>query len=58
MLATIMEIKFWEFLMLYQIFFSPEVKRSAIISNKHGVHGLPHELQNDLISKDLGILGC
>ena len=44
--------------MLYQIFFSPEVKRSAIISNKHGVHGLPHELPNDLISKDLGILGC
>ena len=58
MLATIMEIKFWEFLMLYQIFFSPEVKRSAIISNKHGAHGLPHELSNDLISKDLGILGC
>ena len=44
--------------MLYQIFFSPEVKRSAIISNKHGVYGLPHELPNDLISKNLGTLGC
>ena len=33
--------------MFYQIFLSPQVKRSAIISNK-GVYELPHELPNDL----------
>ena len=32
---TIIFIIFWDFLTLYQIFFSP-VKRSAIISDKHG----------------------
>ena len=45
-LATIMEIMFWDFLILYQIFISPQVKRSAIISNKQGVYELPHELLN------------
>ena len=34
--------------MFYQIFFSPQVKRRAIISNKHGIYELPHELPNDL----------
>ena len=34
--------------MFYQIFFSPQVKRSAIISNKRGIYELPHELPNDL----------
>ena len=34
--------------MFYQIFLSPQVKRSAIISNKHGIYELPHELLNDL----------
>ena len=34
--------------MFYQIFLSPQVKRSVIISNKQGVHKLPHELPNDL----------
>ena len=34
--------------MFYQIFFSPQVKRSAINSNKQGVYKLPHELPNDL----------
>ena len=31
-----------------QIFFSPQVKRSVIISNKHNIYELPHELPNDL----------
>ena len=35
-------------LMFYKIFFSPQVKRSAIISNKHEIYELPHELPNDL----------
>ena len=30
------------------IFFSPQVKRSVIISNKHDIHELPRELKNDL----------
>ena len=34
--------------MFYQIFFSPQVKRCAIITYKHGIYELPHELPNDL----------
>ena len=34
--------------MFYQIFFSQQVKQSAIISNKQGVSELPDELLNDL----------
>ena len=34
--------------MLTQIFFSPEVKGRLIISKKHGIYELPHELPNDL----------
>ena len=34
--------------MFYQIFLSPQVKQSAIISNKHGMYELPHELPNNL----------
>ena len=33
--------------MFYQIFLSPQVKRIVIISNKHGIYELPHELPND-----------
>ena len=29
-------------------FFTPQMKRSAIISDKHGIFELPHELWNDL----------
>ena len=29
------------------IFFSSQVKRSAIISNKHGIYELPHELSQN-----------
>ena len=46
--TTIMAKIFLDFLMFDQIFFSPEVKRSVIISMKHGIYELPHELPNDL----------
>ena len=36
-----------DFLMVEQIFRSPHVKRSVIISNKPGIYELPHELPND-----------
>ena len=32
--------------MFYQIFLSPKVKRSVIISNKHGIYKFLHELPN------------
>ena len=35
-------------LRLYQIFFSPQVKQSVIINNKHGIYELLNELPNDL----------
>ena len=41
-----MEIIFWEFFIFYQFF--PQVKRSVIIHNKHGIYELPNELPNDL----------
>ena len=40
-----METILWDFLIFYQIFLSPQVKRSAIISNKQGVYELPNELR-------------
>ena len=43
-----MNIIFWEFLLLYQVLFSPQEQRSVIISNKHGIHELPEELPKDL----------
>ena len=46
--ATIIEIILWDFSKFYQSFLSPQVKRSAIISNKQGVYELPQELPNDL----------
>ena len=41
---------FWDLLLLYQFFFffSPQMKRSVVISNKHGIYELPHELLKDL----------
>ena len=51
MTVTTMNKIFWDFLLLYEIFFSPQVKRSVIVSNKHGVYELPHEIPNDLIRK-------
>ena len=35
-------IMFWDFLMFYQIFLSPQVKRWEIITYKHGIYELPH----------------
>ena len=43
--------------MFYQIFLSPQVKRWAIITYRHGIYEVPHELLNDLRLKDLGKLG-
>ena len=34
--------------MFYQIFFSPQGKRSTIITYKHGIYELAHELPNNL----------
>ena len=34
--------------MFYQVFYSPQVKRCAIITCKYGVYELLHELPNDL----------
>ena len=43
--ATTMVITFWEFLMFYQFFPSPQVKRSLIISNKLSMYELPNNLR-------------
>ena len=40
--------------MIYQIFLSPQVKRWAIITYKHGIYELPLELPNGV---RLSILG-
>ena len=40
--------------MLYQIFLSPQVKRWAIVTYKHGIYELPHKLPNDLRLRKLG----
>ena len=34
--------------MFYQIFLSSKMKRCAIITHKHGIYELPHELPKDL----------
>ena len=39
--------------MFWQIFISPQVKRSAIISYKHGIYELPQKLSNNLRLKKL-----
>ena len=33
---------------IYQIFLLPQVERCAIISYKHGIYELPHEVPNEL----------
>ena len=42
--------------MFYQILLSPEVKPWAIITYKHGIYELPHELPNNLRLRILGNL--
>ena len=54
MQPTITFIIFWDFLMFYQIFLSPQVKRCAIVTYKHGLYELHHELPNDLALWELG----
>ena len=51
---TISFIIFWDFPMFYQIFLSLQVKRWAIITYKHGIYELPHELPNNLWLRILG----
>ena len=41
-------------MILYQILFSPQVKWSVIISNKHSVYDLPHESPKDVRPSILG----
>ena len=50
MVTTMIDIIFWDFSILYQIFFSPQVNQSVISSNKHGIWELPHELLNELFA--------
>ena len=42
-LQTVIFIIFWDFLMFYQIFFSPQVRWCATITYKHGIYELPFE---------------
>ena len=51
--TTSMFIIFWDFLIIEQILLSPQVKQSGIISNKHGIYELPHELPNHLRLKEI-----
>ena len=46
--ATINCIIFWDFMMFYQAFLSPQVKRCAITTYKHGIYKLPHEFAERL----------
>ena len=48
--STMMDTIFSDFLILYQIFFSPQVKRSVIISNKHGIYELPSDVTHRVLS--------
>ena len=42
------------FFMCYQIFYSLQVKQYAIITYKHGIYELPHELPNNIKLRILG----
>ena len=52
--TTTIFIMFWDIFIDEQIFFPPQVKRSVIISNKHSICKIPHELPNDLRLRILG----
>ena len=45
---------FRDFLMFYQIFLPPQVKRWEIITYKHAIYESPHELPNNLRLRILG----
>ena len=42
------------FIMIYQILLSPQVKRWATITYKHGIYEFPHELPNNLRLRKFG----
>ena len=54
-----MFIIFWDILIDEQTLFSPQVKRSMIVNNKHGIYDLSHKLPDDLrlVNYDLRIYG-
>ena len=54
--TTTMFIIFWDVMIDEKIFFSSQVRRNVIISNKHGIYQLPHELLNTLRLTILGII--
>ena len=53
-ITAIIFIILWDYLMFYQFFLSPQVKRCTIITCKHGIYELPQELPNDLRLRVLG----
>ena len=53
-LQIIIFIILLDFLMFYQIFFSPQVKQCTIITYKHGMCEILYELLNDLRLRILG----
>ena len=53
-LASITFIIFWDFLISYQVFLSPQVKQWAIITCEYVIYELPYELANDLRLRILG----
>ena len=52
--STIIFIIFWDFLMFYQVFLSPQVKLCAIVTYKHGIYELHFDFPNDLKLRILG----
>ena len=47
-MQTISFVIFWDLLMFYQIFVWPQVRRCVIITYKHGIYKMAHELLSDL----------
>ena len=50
--AAIIFIILWDFLMFYQIFLSPQVKRCTIITYKHSTYELPNDLRLRILGAD------
>ena len=51
---AIIFVLFWDSLIFYQVFLSLQIKRCAIITYRHAIYELPHELPNDLRLRILG----
>ena len=45
---------FSDFLILYEVFFSPQVRRSVIIIDKGGIYESSYELPNNFRRRNLG----